>query len=94
MQNGGQKVRSVIRSTCQESNYLIQHGIMQLEPKIDPPIIKPTLDIPDKNCEDRTFPKVNWANCNFSGADLSEALLKGAILHNATSQVQIYMTPT
>src|SRR6476660_1027264 len=42
--------------------YLIQHGMIQLEPKKNPAI--KTIDVPDKNCLDRTFPKVNWANCD------------------------------
>ena len=63
--------------------YLIQHKIIQLSSKQNllttnsssiSSMAKPPLSsAPAKNCLDRTFPKVDWSNCDFSGANLKKA---------------------
>ncbi len=42
------------------------------------PITRETPQVP--NCQDKSFPSVNWSYCNFSGGNLSEAYLLEANL--------------
>src|SRR5579872_1944680 len=72
----------------EEIQYVLQHGWLRLEPKEEagnpPGRLTPSLETiqagQPKNCQDVNFPKVDWSNCNFSGAPLSNADLHDANL--------------
>jgi hypothetical protein len=81
--------------------YAIQHGWLQLEPKEEEEgyiiTMTPNSQViqsgQPKNCQDMSFPRVDWSGCNFSGINLSHAdlhdsnltgiNLSGADLQNA-----------
>ena len=62
--------------------YLMQHGWMKITSIDDDEVVEKT-KIQNKNCLDKTFPKVDWDDCDFSGVNLQDAELKNSNLTNA-----------
>jgi len=61
--------------------YLIQHQIIQLSSNQNVLATSSiSISSPAKHCLDRTFTKVDWSNCNFSGANLKKVNLANSNL--------------